>query len=66
LLKLTLNLLPTLKGVNPSYAYDPLSYNPKRPLTHPAEPCDNFGYDNADNDYILRVNDIILTPEGRE
>lgn len=40
--------------------------NPKRDLTYPAEPMNNNGYDNIDFDYILRVSDIILTPEGKE
>ena len=40
--------------------------NPKRELTFPSEGVLNNGYDNADNDYILRVGDYITTPEGRE
>jgi dual specificity protein kinase YAK1 len=40
--------------------------NPKRNLTYPGEPMHNNGYDNSDFDYILRVNDFILTPEGKE
>ena len=40
--------------------------NPKRDLTVPSEPYGNDGYDNIDCDYILRVSDSILTPEGKE
>lgn len=40
--------------------------NPKRDLTQPSEGVLNNGYDNVDNDYILRVSDMIITPEGRE
>jgi hypothetical protein len=40
--------------------------NPKRDLTHPAEGLLNNGWDNSENDYILRVADMIVTPEGRE
>jgi hypothetical protein len=40
--------------------------NPKRDLTLPSEGVLNNGYDNIENDYILRVGDMIVTPEGRE
>jgi hypothetical protein len=40
--------------------------NPKRNLTFPSEGVLNNGYDNIDNDYILRGGDIIVTPEGKE
>jgi len=40
--------------------------NPKRALTHPSDPMHNFGYDNSENDYILRLGDSIFTPEGKE
>jgi dual specificity protein kinase YAK1 len=40
--------------------------NPKRDLTQPAEGVLNNGYDNADSDYILRVADVIVSPEGKE
>lgn len=40
--------------------------NPKRELTYPSEPLLNNGYDNGDNDYILRVSDTIITPENKE
>lgn len=41
------------------------SSNPKRVLTKPSEPKYNNGYDNEDSDYILYVNDILGTEEGR-
>mmetsp|Transcript_37515 Transcript_37515/g.27660 ORF Transcript_37515/g.27660 Transcript_37515/m.27660 type:complete len:139 (+) Transcript_37515:58-474(+) len=40
--------------------------NPKRDLTFPSEPVHNFGYDNVDFDYILKVSENIVTPEGKE
>lgn len=40
--------------------------NPKRELTHPSEPHYNNGYDNIDCDYILKVSDSLITPEGKE
>ena len=40
--------------------------NPRRDLTVPSEGVYNDCYDNIDNDYILRVGDLIITPENRE
>jgi len=40
--------------------------NPRRGLTYPAEGVFNNGYDNIDCDYILRVSDMIMTPENKE
>lgn len=40
--------------------------NPKRVLTKPLEPRYNNGFDNDDSDYILYVNDILGTEEGRK
>ncbi|ODV79827.1 kinase-like protein [Suhomyces tanzawaensis NRRL Y-17324] len=42
------------------------STNPKRVLTKPLEPKFNNGHDNEDSDYILYVNDILGTEEGRK
>jgi dual specificity protein kinase YAK1 len=39
---------------------------PKRDLTYPSEGVLNNGFDNIDSDYILRVSDLIVTPEGKE
>ena len=38
---------------------------PKRQLTA-GEGVDNHGFDNAQNDYILRAHDTIYSPEGQE
>jgi len=62
----TLWLLDTYKCCNPSFEYMPAAMNPKRDLTFPAEPVHNNGYDNVDFDYILRVSDFIISPEGKE
>lgn len=40
--------------------------NPRRVLTKPSEPKFNNGYDNEDSDYILYVNDMLGTEEGRK
>lgn len=40
--------------------------NPKRVLTKPLEPKFNNGFDNQDSDYILYVNDMLGTEEGRK
>ena len=40
--------------------------NPKRDLTQPSEGVLNNGYDNSESDYILRVSDFIISPEGKE
>lgn len=40
--------------------------NPKRVLTKPSEPKLNNGHDNEDSDYILYVNDMLGTEEGRK
>jgi hypothetical protein len=40
--------------------------NPRRELTVPSEGALNQGFDNIDGDYILRVTDVIITPESKE
>lgn len=40
--------------------------NPRRELTFPSDGVANGGYDNSDGDYILKVSDMIITPEERE
>lgn len=42
------------------------STNPKRVLTKPLDPKFNNGYDNEESDYILYVNDILGSEEGRK
>jgi dual specificity protein kinase YAK1 len=64
--RMTLKIVETLRICNERFNYQPIIMNPKRDLTQPSEGVLNNGYDNADNDYILRVSDLIITPEGRE
>lgn len=40
--------------------------NPKRVLTKPLEPRYNNGFDNDESDYILYVNDMLGSEEGRK
>ena len=63
---MTFKLVETLRDCNARYNYQPVSMNPKRDLTHPSEGVLNNGFDNADNDYILRVSDLIYSPEAKE
>ena len=63
---MTVGLVDLLRQCNKRFNYQPGQMNPKRDLTHPAEGVLNNGYDNADSDYILRVADIIVSPEGKE
>ena len=57
--------LPTVYLVcNPDFQYS-FDANPRRVLTKPAEGVKNDGFDNAESDYILYVNDIIGDKEGR-
>jgi serine/threonine protein kinase len=59
-------IVETYKQCNPRYNYQPVIMYPKRDLTYPSEGVLNNGFDNAESDYILRVSDLIVTPEGRE
>jgi hypothetical protein len=63
--RFTLFILDTYKCCNTRYEYAPCHMNPRRELTFPSEGVFNNGYDNIDNDYILRVSDFINTPEDR-
>ena len=65
LFRVTRGLLDTLQICNSRFNYLPFM-NPRRELTQPSEGVFNNGYDNVDNDYILRVSDMIATPEGKE
>jgi hypothetical protein len=40
--------------------------NPRRDLTVPSDGVANGGHDNIEGDYILKVSDMIITPEDRE
>lgn len=61
---LTTQLPTTYRICNPAFNYQS-SKNPRRILTKPGEGKLNNGYDNADNDYILYVNDILGIDEQR-
>jgi hypothetical protein len=63
--KMMTKLVETMQKCNPRYSYFSL-LNPKRDLTLPSEGVLNNGYDNIENDYILRVGDHIMTPENKE
>jgi dual specificity protein kinase YAK1 len=63
---MTVGLVETLHICNSKYNYQPVFMNPKRELTQPSEGVFNNGFDNADSDYILRVSDLISSPEGKE
>ena len=64
--RFTLFILDTYKSCNSRFEYAPTHMNPRRELTIPSEGVLNNGYDNVDSDYILRVSDMIMTPEDRE
>lgn len=61
---MTVNLLDTYKKCG-GIMYS-MRLNPKRALTMPHERVGNNGFDNINADYILRVNDTIISPEGVE
>ena len=50
---------------NPQFRYE-AAHNPRRVLTKPSKPSHNDGYDNADCDYILYVNDWLGNEEGHK
>ncbi|KAI8919991.1 kinase-like domain-containing protein [Powellomyces hirtus] len=50
---------------NPDYTYQS-DHNPRRVLTKPSKPMHNHGRDNEDWDFLLFVNDIIGSQEGRQ
>lgn len=63
---LSIYLTETYRICQPKkFQYSKLT-NPKRVLTKPLEPKYNNGYDNEDSDYILYVNDVLGTEEGRK
>ncbi|EER02040.1 conserved hypothetical protein [Perkinsus marinus ATCC 50983] len=53
----------TYQDCDSSYQYSN-QYAPRRIFTKLIEPCRNDGYDNAEGDFICRVNDVIANPEG--
>lgn len=60
---LTCNLVKTYAMCNPQFRYTP-KFNPRRILTKPSEGISNDGYDNAQADFILYVNDSIGSIHG--
>lgn len=64
LVALTSHLPSTYSVCDPSFQYSQ-EKNPRRVLTEPNQPVHNNGYDNANHDYILYVNDILGTDENR-
>lgn len=63
---LTIYLSETYSICQPKLFQYSKDTNPKRVLTKPLEPKYNNGYDNEDSDYILHVNDVLGTQEGRK
>lgn len=61
----TVGLLEVFGGCNSTFKFDK-ALNPRRVLTKPSRPAFNSGFDNEKHDYILYVNDIIGTEEGRK
>lgn len=62
-LKLSLKIAETYKVCDPRFNYS-VSFNPRRPLSKPAEPVSNDGWDNENADLILYVNDSLLSSNG--
>lgn len=62
---LTKNLITTYQLCSPDFIYQ-TSKNPKRVLTKLSEPKYNNGFDNANSDYILYVNDVLGTEQNRK
>lgn len=54
----SVNYLKLIETINPSFKSNQV-FIPRRTLTNPREPSKNQGYDNINDDYILRVNDIL-------
>ena len=59
LVELTAQLTQCYERCNPGgFAYND-AQNPRRVLTKPSEPVANDGFDNANSDLILAVNDML-------
>ncbi|ODQ82429.1 hypothetical protein BABINDRAFT_17463, partial [Babjeviella inositovora NRRL Y-12698] len=66
LIGVTLALHSTYKMCHPnSFTYN-FQKNPRRVLTKPSEGKFNNGCDNEDSDYILYVNDVLGSQEGKK
>ncbi|CBJ27247.1 Dual-specificity tyrosine-phosphorylation regulated kinase [Ectocarpus siliculosus] len=59
-LALTRDMCATYSNRNPSFRFTPNV--PRRVLTVPSEPAGNDGMDNAEFNFIARVNDILEVP----
>ncbi|KAI9276748.1 hypothetical protein BDA99DRAFT_494023 [Phascolomyces articulosus] len=55
---LTVDLKKTYENFDPDFGYTGQS-NPRRVLTRPSKPAKNDGYDNENEDYIIRVHDVL-------
>lgn len=60
----TAGLLEVFEACNEAFRFD-RSLNPRRVLTKPARPVHNGGFDNEKHDYILYVNDVLGSEEGK-
>ncbi|SCV01808.1 LAMI_0G13872g1_1 [Lachancea mirantina] len=65
LIALTDSLITTYTLCSSEFSYQ-TSKNPKRVLTKPSEGKHNNGYDNANSDYILYVNDVLGIEQNRK
>eukprot|EP00929_Paragymnodinium_shiwhaense_P047436 TRINITY_DN24061_c0_g3_i1.p1 TRINITY_DN24061_c0_g3~~TRINITY_DN24061_c0_g3_i1.p1 ORF type:complete len:1030 (+),score=208.61 TRINITY_DN24061_c0_g3_i1:117-3206(+) len=64
--RLTLDIVKTYTKCSPAdFQYSPNSI-PRRVLTKATKTTHNAGYDNGEHDYICRVGDAIVDPEGKE
>lgn len=63
--KSTIDLVRVYQKCDPSFLYNP-SDNPARVLTKPSEAKYNDSFDNELYNYILHVNDKLISPEGEE
>ena len=61
---LTVDLKRTYESIDPEFGYTS-RYNPCRILTRPSKPAKNDGYDNENDDYIIRVHDILRSSDKK-
>lgn len=61
---LTCGVVETYQRCSEEFMYT-TSTAPKRILTKPSKGVHNSGHDNADHDYICRVGDKVLNPDGQ-
>lgn len=61
---LSSSIVDTYSRCNPGYAYDPRASRPIKILTKPSEPAIPGGHDNVNDDLIVAVNDIFISPLG--